>query len=559
MKKHFLLPLISLTFSVAVYAQAPKKGVGINTDDPKATLDAVANVTGTPALTPEAAAMPDGVLVPRMTEHELEAKDAAYGLPQYGALVFIKEVDDDTVDTPTVESSPKTVFVTEPGFYYYSEVAPEPGVWMPVDNGLDWHLTGNLLSDPATPTTAVSLGSKYLGTIDNNDLVFKRNDLQAGWLNSSDENTAFGVGALPTGTNGAENTAVGFNALAGNEDGEGNVAVGDHALESNTGGIYNTAVGSWALKSNDVGNDNTAVGNGALSPNEGDNNTAMGSFALGVQTDGDNNTAIGYYSIYLRGSGTDNTAVGYETLRRATANSNENSVLGSGALSFGVDVANNVAMGYKAGGVLEYGNNNILIGSNAGNNLVGSTNGSNDSDFNILIGSDTAAPIATGSKQLNIGDVIYGTGMYTATTATTNPAKIGIGTDDPVTTFEVNGAATNTESTVPTNIVGANATIDFSKSNLAHCSNGAITTLTLIGMKDGGTYTLAIDTTVGLGGNIPVPALSLGANANGTIVGPIKYPVGGTLPTTKIAENQVVFSIVCIGTNAYVYYTIFGP
>lgn len=91
-------------------SNAQVKGVGINTSIPAATLDVVAdNATVT---------MPDGVLVPRMTENQLAAKNSAYGNDgvdaaknQNGALVFVTAVDGAT--------TAKTINVTAVGFYYY--------------------------------------------------------------------------------------------------------------------------------------------------------------------------------------------------------------------------------------------------------------------------------------------------------------------------------------------------------------------------------------------------------------------------------------------------------
>ena len=81
MKKNFYLAIALLGFSVSLNAQTAKKGVGIKTDSPQATLDVRAEATVT--------TMPDGVLVPRLDVGQLNAKSAAYGADQNGALVFV--------------------------------------------------------------------------------------------------------------------------------------------------------------------------------------------------------------------------------------------------------------------------------------------------------------------------------------------------------------------------------------------------------------------------------------------------------------------------------------
>jgi hypothetical protein len=79
-------------------------------------------------------------------------------------------------------------------------------------------------------------------------------------LNSGDENTATGVGALFSNTTGMANTATGGFALFSNNTGSANSAFGAAALFSNTTGFFNTAIGDDALFSNTSGSANIAIG-----------------------------------------------------------------------------------------------------------------------------------------------------------------------------------------------------------------------------------------------------------------------------------------------------------
>ncbi|MGK6344432.1 hypothetical protein ACMGDK_19655 [Chryseobacterium sp. DT-3] len=97
MKKIFLL-MCSLGLSAMYLAQ-----IGINTATPTATLD----VVGKPTI----ATTVDGILPPRITGDQLQAKDAIYTTSQNGVIVYATAA----VTTP----SPKTINVTAPGFYYY--------------------------------------------------------------------------------------------------------------------------------------------------------------------------------------------------------------------------------------------------------------------------------------------------------------------------------------------------------------------------------------------------------------------------------------------------------
>ena len=117
MKKNFYLAIALLGFSVRLNAHTAKKGVGIKTDAPQTTLDVRAEATDT--------SMPDGVLVPRLTVTELNAKSAAYGADQNGALVFVTSNTQGGAGT-------KVENVKDPGFYYYDNATSK---WKGVGGG----------------------------------------------------------------------------------------------------------------------------------------------------------------------------------------------------------------------------------------------------------------------------------------------------------------------------------------------------------------------------------------------------------------------------------------
>lgn len=147
--------------------------------------------------------------------------------------------------------------------------------------------------------------TNFLGTTDDIDLVFKRNNIKSGLLNTSLHATAFGVNAL-----GAANT------------GDLNTAFGNVALLSNTSGNNNTAIGASVLQFNILGINNTGVGTNALKNTTGSYNTAIGQSALINNAGGSGNTAVGYTALNSIGSGTNNTAIGNAatTISSNTAN-----------------------------------------------------------------------------------------------------------------------------------------------------------------------------------------------------------------------------------------------
>jgi hypothetical protein len=200
-------------------------------------------------------------------------------------------------------------------------------------------------------------------------------------------------------------TAIGYKALFANTTGSDNTALGYNALLSNTSGTYNTALGEAALSANTTGNSNVAAGQAALGANTtGYNNTAIGYSALGVATTATNNTATGFQALVSTVTGGQNTANGFRSLISSTG-------------------SNNTAYGYQSGYDITTGSFNILLGSYLG--ATGITTGSN----NILVGQDVRPASQTASNQMNIGNLLYATGLGSGATASTG--YIGIGTNAP--------------------------------------------------------------------------------------------------------------------------------
>lgn len=90
----FILPL-----SVSIYSQ-----VGINTENPLATLDVVGSYSDI--------GIPDGIIPPRISGDALKAKDDAYGASHEGTIVY--------VTSPVTDATTKTAKVTQSNHYYYN-------------------------------------------------------------------------------------------------------------------------------------------------------------------------------------------------------------------------------------------------------------------------------------------------------------------------------------------------------------------------------------------------------------------------------------------------------
>jgi hypothetical protein len=110
--------------------------------------------------------------------------------------------------------------------------------------------------------------------------------------------------------------------------------------------------------------------------------------------------------------------------------------------------------------------------------------------------------------------------------------NVGIGTTSPTSKLEVNGSATNT--TALNSVAGT--TIDFSKSNLAYTTASA-DTFALTNIKDGGTYTLAVQ-----GANSGISTFT----CSGFI---FRYVNNGITAPNK----HSLYTFLVMGTTVYVY------
>lgn len=228
-----------------------------------------------------------------------------------------------TSDVATIPSPATSLLVynsgfSPNGFYYWNG-----SVWVQLANvnSANWTLTGNAGS---------SSGTNFLGTTDDVDLVFRRNNVRAGFIgnpniSSGNKNTSFGANSLNASGTGIRNTAIGSNVMPGNTTGQLNVSIGDQSMFSNSSGSTNTAIGVGALYSNSSGNENVALGRNALTSANNSNNTALG-FASLRNTTGTNNVAIGHQAGYNE-TGSNKLYIENSTLLNGTDSSVNNALI----------------------------------------------------------------------------------------------------------------------------------------------------------------------------------------------------------------------------------------
>jgi trimeric autotransporter adhesin len=396
MKKIFLIAVSGVLFSTLLVAQS----VGINTTTPdsSAILDIKSSTKG--------------MLIPRTSTVSRQAiVNPANGLMLY--------------DTTTSS------------FWFYDAAA-----WKEITTTSNvWNITGNTGTD-----TAVN----FIGTLDDNPLLFRINNMHAGILDSTSQNTAFGYRALDSAVfiplqfntafgykallnnvEGNLNTAIGGNALRLNKTGFSNTAVGTGSLFSNTTGPGNTANGYGSLFSNTIGTGNTANGYRALYNNttgnfnvavgldalygntSGDYNTAVGSYALNYKTTGSYNTAVGGYALYSDTSGNYNTSVGYGSLF-LNKNGSFNTAVGEASGYNNTTGYSNTTVGYAALNLNTTSSDNVAVGDSA---LLKSTGG-----FNTAVGTMSLVNLLNGSGNVALG---YNSGNDPGSPNVVNTISIG--------------------------------------------------------------------------------------------------------------------------------------
>lgn len=209
-------------------------------------------------------------------------------------------------------------------------------------SGDSWKKTGNV----------VDATTDFIGSTNDVDVIFKRNNMKAGLINSAFENTSFGLNALSNNTTGQNNTAIGNGALQSNLAGFNNIGLGTNALRNNnsnantavgvasafanTSGVSNTSMGHFSLKTNTIGGGNVAIGNNALENSIGYFNTALGLQALSGTT-GDQNTAIGWRALENLTTGGGNIGIGKIATIPSPSTNNQLSI---GNVIYGTNMGN---------------------------------------------------------------------------------------------------------------------------------------------------------------------------------------------------------------------------
>jgi hypothetical protein len=305
--------------------------------------------------------------------------------------------------------------------------------WQTVSSAGGWSLTGNAGTDPST---------NFLGTTDNQPLLFRQNNVyggkfhyglrnyfignQSGVNTIASHNIAVGDSSLSDNISGHSNVAIGSGALQQNPSYSNLVAIGDSALfrngSFNDGGstancTQNTAVGSKALYTNSQGHKNTALGfEAGYKMGLGWSNTAIGAYAMrnGGGFGAEGNVALGIYALDST-TNFHNTGIGAFSLRRNRSGTG-NTAVGNNSLSNNGDGEGNTAVGQSALASNVSGDFNTALGSGAG---VGST---------ITLSYATA--IGAGASVTQSNSLVLGR-------TTAEGTNVGVGTTSPAHTLDL--------------------------------------------------------------------------------------------------------------------------
>ncbi|MES2773238.1 MAG: tail fiber domain-containing protein [Bacteroidota bacterium] len=404
------VPFIILVVLLVNTIHAQNVGIGTTSPHVSAILDITANNRG--------------LLIPRVALTDL---NDAVTIPSPAASLLV-------YNTATAGSGR---FAVSPGYYYWNAVSL---AWIPfalADNSLkaSWLLGGNI---------ATSTINNFIGTTDNQSLLFKINNANAGYLGTAG-NTYWGLNSGNINSSGVSNVAIGNYALFQNTNRSNLVAVGDSALLNNgtgastaTQAVKNTAIGSKALYKNNVGSYNTAVGYNALLENTGGTqNTATGVDVLHFNTTGLLNTGTGINTLFLNTAGSFNAAAGANSLVNNTTGNN-NTSNGYNALFSNSTGYSNVAVGSHALRLNTYGYNLVAVGDSA---LFSNTNGQG----NTAIGSKALFSNLSGHSNTAHGFQSLYSNTASGNTATGYRALYANSTGYENTAFGLNTLMSNTE------------------------------------------------------------------------------------------------------------------
>lgn len=234
-----------------------------------------------------------------------------------------------------------------------------------------WNKTGNAGTNPSTD---------FLGTTDNQDLVFRTNNLER-WRMTTN-------GRL---LSASSNIIMGSNAGNGTITGTNNVGIGGSVFNALTSGYNNTVVGALTAVLLTNGERNTLLGFAPMYfATDASFNVAVG-YEAGRSTNTNGNVIIGYRNLYSNSTGGGNVCIGFQS--GYGINSSINTIIGHNTGQGVTTGGNNTILGANVTGLSATLANHTIISDGSGNMRFVAFN-----DGNVSLGAGTSMPTNAGFK-----------------------------------------------------------------------------------------------------------------------------------------------------------------
>ena len=379
--KRFIFSALVLS-AVTANAQVKDGMIGVNTDEPRATMHIEPGVSES-----------KGLIIPRITAAQMKTMTslAHFGADHHAIITYLKET------LPLADRTGKLVDVADPGYYYYDNTT---GVqkWKTFGGGAEQDLRAVGNNDHITKDAGIGENGTSAGT---------------GY-----RNIGIGQKALLNGTSGSDNIAIGSHSLKSLTVGHRNVAIGSNTLENNTTGANNVGIGSAFYFPNGgtiSSNTNVGIGMTVYSLGNGGSMSGMG------QNIGMGNNIYTLRKINAQFSGWGNTAIGQDMFSLTNGDLTGSANIGIGKGLFKLQSGNligdnNIGIGYNSyvvqtGDMSYNAKHNIALGTDVYNSgglfTAGYSIGIGYEVFNAAGGISGKDNIAIGKKAMraNVGDI----------------------------------------------------------------------------------------------------------------------------------------------------------